>query len=172
MKSSEVDCTIAIDDKIAQKKRDGLHERRRTIEPKSILFFSRCYQTKSIYERARPWSLNHGMLCFLCHFMWGSKWWKSAVISSFLQNFTENWVLIIPLIAQSGRRHLTLHPQCLTLWSNLNVASSECSLLSRHQIKTPDKKLPIQMFLVLPPFTARNLELTFLWVTSINNSKI
>ena len=28
---------------------------------------------------------------FLCHFMWGSKWRKSAVISSFLQNFTENW---------------------------------------------------------------------------------
>ena len=104
--------------------------------------------TKQSQFKFEPWDAY-----FLCHFMLGSKWRKSRVISSFLQNFTENWGGLAsphhPLIAQSIQEEATLHPG-LKLWSNLNVACSECSHSTCHQIKSPDKKLPIQMFLVLP----------------------
>ena len=97
--------------------------------------------TKQSQFKFEPWDAY-----FLCHFMLGSKWRKSPVISSFLQNFTENWGGPAsphhPLIAQSIPG--------LKLWSNLNVACPECSFSTCHQIKSPDKKLPIQMFLVLP----------------------
>ena len=59
--------------------------------------------TKQSQFKFEPWDAY-----FLCHFMLGSKWRKSPVISSFLQNFTENWGglawshLIIPLLLNPG----------------------------------------------------------------------
>ena len=144
--------TIAIDDKIAQ-----TWEKRRerwvawAVEgywtKKHPFLFTLLPNKVNLWEgraaKFEPWDAY-----FLCHFMWDSKWWKSAVISSFLQNFTENWILIPSPYCSiweatphtSAWAHAVIQFKCRLFW-----------VLSRHQIKTPDKKLPIQMFLALCP---------------------